>query len=364
MNESLPATVDLIARGTASGLHSGAQVCVSRDGTVVADLVVGEASPGVDMRPTSLTSWMSSGKPLLAVAMAQLVERGQIDLQDRVVDHVPEFGANGKDGIDLRHLLTHTSGLTNDRPSASTWDELVGAICASSPVTEWVPGAAAGYNVGNGWVILAEVLRRVDGRDYDQYAREEILLPLGMEDSWVHLKGAALEEYGDRVAGLYDTASGGATDPEWTSWPNEIYWPGGSARGPVRELTRFYEMLLRGGSRDNSRIVGAATVAAFTGRHRSGMVDKTFGYILDWGLGFMVDSKRHGRRDYAYSFGEHASDNSYGHGGYQSSMGFADPDCGLAVAWTLNGMPGERAHRSRNHDINTAIYEDLGLKAE
>ena len=100
--------------------------------------------PASDMTPTSLTSWMSSGKPLLAVAMAQLVERGQIDLQDRVVDRVPEFGANGKDGIDLRHLLTHTSGLTNDRPSASTWDELVGAICVSLPVAEWVPGRSGG----------------------------------------------------------------------------------------------------------------------------------------------------------------------------------------------------------------------------
>jgi CubicO group peptidase (beta-lactamase class C family) len=115
-DERLPATTALIVGGIASGLHSGAQVCVSKDGVVLADFAVGEVSPGLSMTPNSLTSWMSSGKPLLAVALAQLVERGQIDLEDRVVDHLPKFGANGKDGIKLVHLLTHTSGMTNDRP--------------------------------------------------------------------------------------------------------------------------------------------------------------------------------------------------------------------------------------------------------
>ena len=363
-DERLPATAGLIMGGIASGLHSGAQVCVSKDGVVLADMALGEASPGVSMTPDSLTRWMSSGKPLLAVAMAQLVERGRLNIDDRVVDHVPEFSAHGKDGVNLSHLLTHTSGLTNDRPDASTWEGLVTALCATAPQAGWMPGSAAGYNVGNAWVILAEVLRRLDGRPYDLYAREEILLPLGMVDSWVHLTGPALETYGDRVAALYDTQSGVAADPGWPSWPDEIYWPGGSARGPVRELTRFYEMLLQGGSRGDARILGTATVAEFIGRRRAGQLDKTFGYILDWGLGFMVDSKRHGRREYAYSFGQHASDHTYGHGGYQSSMGFADPDRGLAVTWALNGMPGERAHRPRNHAINTAIYEDLDLTQE
>ena len=358
-DESLSATAGLIMGGIESGRHSGAQICVSKDGVVVVDIALGEVSPGVSMMSNSLTSWMSSGKPLLAVAIAQLVERDQLRLEDRVVDHVPEFGANGKDGIELLHLLTHTSGMTNDRP-----EELVAAICATPPQVGWIPGSAAGYNVGNAWVILAELVRRVDGRPYDRYAREQILLPLGMADSWVHLKGPALDTYGDRVAALYDTQSGVAAEPGWPSWPDEIYWPGGSVKGPVRELTRFYEMLLQGGRRGEAQILGEAAVAEFSSRHRSGLVDKTFGYVLDWGLGFMIDSKRYGTRDYAYSFGEHASDGTYGHGGYQSSMGFADPDCGLAVTWALNGMPGERAHRPRNHAINTAIYEDLGLTQE
>ena len=134
-----------------------------------------------------------------------------------------------------------------------------------------MPGGAAGYNVGNAWVILAEVLRRLDGRPYGLYAREEILLPLGMEDSWVHLPGPARQTYGDRVAALYDTQSGVAADPGWPSWPDEIYWPGGSARGPVRELTRFYEMLLQGGSRGDARILGlrqspSSSVAVAPGR--------------------------------------------------------------------------------------------------
>lgn len=66
-DERLPATTALIVGGIASGIHSGAQVCVSKDGVVLDDFAVGEVSPGLSMTPNSLTSWMSSGKPLLAV---------------------------------------------------------------------------------------------------------------------------------------------------------------------------------------------------------------------------------------------------------------------------------------------------------
>ena len=96
-------------------------------------------------------------------------------------------------------------------------------------------------------------------------------------------------------------------------------------------------------------------------RFRFGMFDETFRHVMDWGLGFIVDSKRYGPETVPYGFGPHASSRTFGHGGAESSIGFADPEAGLVVAWVANGMPGEARHNRRNRAINAAIYEDLGL---
>jgi CubicO group peptidase (beta-lactamase class C family) len=97
---------------------------------------------------------------------------------------------------------------------------------------------------------------------------------------------------------------------------------------------------------------------------RVGLADQTFGHQLDWGLGFIVNSNRYGAETVPYGFGASASDASFGHGGSQSSMGFADPAHRLVVAWVVNGRPGEPRHHSRNKTINEAVYRDLGIAAE
>ncbi len=62
-----------------------------------------------------------------------------------------------------------------------------------------------------------------------------------------------------------------------------------------------------------------------------------------------------------YGFGPHASEQAYGHSGYQSSIGFADPEHDLAVGIVFNGMPGEKAHHKRIYSVLGALYTDLGL---
>jgi CubicO group peptidase (beta-lactamase class C family) len=104
-----------------------------------------------------------------------------------------------------------------------------------------------------------------------------------------------------------------------------------------------------------------ATVELFTSRHRVGMFDQTFQHEIDWGLGFTIDSNRYGAETIPYGFGRHASPSTFGHGGSQSSVAFADPEHGLVVALVCNGRPGEARHNRRARDIHSAIYEDLGL---
>ncbi len=136
--------------------------------------------------------------------------------------------------------------------------------------------------------------------------------------------------------------------------------PGSSARGPIRELGRFYEELLSA-LKGESDLFTAQTVEAMTSPHRVGELDRTFQHVVDFGLGFLVDSNRYGADTVPYGFGKHCSPRTFGHGGAQSSMGFADPEHDLVVAWAANAQIGEPRHNARNRAINTAIYEDLGL---
>src|SRR5205823_2187918 len=198
---------------------------------------------------------LSSTKPVTAAALATLWERGRLDLDDPVASHIPEFGVHGKEGITLRHLLTHTAGirmLDVGWPERS-WEEILARICAMRPEARWVR-------------------------------------------------------------------------------PN----PGGNGYGPMRELGRYYEMLLARGTGNGKRILSPQTVEAMTARHRTGMMDATFKHVLDWGLGFIVnsasDSTGHRAETVPYGYGHHASPRTFGHSGYRSSVGFADPERGLAVA--------------------------------
>ena len=85
------------------------------------------------------------------------------------------------------------------------------------------------------------------------------------------------------------------------------------------------------------------------------MLDQTFGIVLDWGLGFIID---------AFLYGSHCSARTFGHAGAQSSVGFCDPEAGLVVAMVLNGMPGPLPHNQRMLDLANSIYLDLGLAKE
>ncbi len=363
-SDRLPLTHRLLEEGIAGGLHLGAQLYVSQRGGVVADLAVGDARPGEPLTREHLMLWLSSTKPLAAVAVAQLWERGLVGLDDRVARHIPEFAQGGKDGITLRHLLTHTGGFRGFElgfPEAS-WDEILERVCRLRIEPRWVPGEKAGYHMSSSWFVLGELVRRLDGRPFPRYVREEILEPLGMGDCWVGMPAARFRAYGARIAPLWATEP---APPQVHAWTNEAHLtacsPGGNGCGPARELARLYEMLLGGGSLDGRRIVSPQTVEALTARQRTGMLDHTFRKVMDWGLGMIPNPAIYGDPDVPYAYGRHASRRACGHSGYRSSTAFADPEHGLAVALVVNGTPGDDAHRRRFQDLTTAIYEDLGL---
>jgi CubicO group peptidase (beta-lactamase class C family) len=360
-----------LARGVASGLQLGGQLYVARGGEPLADAAFGEARPREPMTRAHALLWRSSTKPFAAVAIAQLWERGALGLDDRVAAHLPEFAEGGKGEVTIRHLLTHTAGIRmlDTGWPALAWDEIVAKVCARRLEPRWLPGRTAGYHLASSWFVLGELVRRLDGRAFERYARAEILEPLGARGSWIGMPAEVFRAERSKIAPLFDVAGAHgrhpphalhATDERHLTHAN----PGANGCGPIRELARLYEALLGGGARAGRRILAPQTVEALVARHRVGLLDKTFQAKLDWGLGVIVDSKHYGDPKAPYGYGPHAGSRTYGHSGARSSVAFCDPDARVVVALAVNGLPDDETHRARFERLTAAIYEDLGLAGE
>ncbi|HEX4054927.1 MAG TPA: serine hydrolase domain-containing protein [Tepidisphaeraceae bacterium] len=355
-----PKTAAAIDAGRSQNLHLGAQLYISRHGQTLADAAFGQSRPGVDMTPNSIPLWLSAGKPFAAVAIAQFWEAGQLDLDDPVVRFIPEFAARGKQAVTIRHLLTHTAGLRWVEWSPS-WQEMISRICNAPLEPRWIPGQTAGYHPFTTWYLLGEIIRRLDPthRPYEAFIAEEVFRPLGMTDCFFAMSPDQYRAYAARIAPLeltnqsngrpafFDTQSGCA-----------VCSPGASGRGPAHQLGRFYEMLLAHPGAPG--LLKPQTVETLTSRQRIGMHDITFKHIIDWGLGFIVNSAHYGEA-IPYGFGNRASLRAFGHGGSQSSVAMADPEYGVAIVVIFNGMPGEDAHQRRMRATLEAVYEDLGI---
>ncbi|MFT5373856.1 MAG: CubicO group peptidase (beta-lactamase class C family) [Candidatus Latescibacterota bacterium] len=357
---AVPTVEGLLQEGLEMGLHLGGQLYVSRAGQPVVDWAFG------NIAPDSLMHWFSASKPFAAMAIAQLWERGLLSLDDRVVEYLPEFAAHGKEDITLRHVLTHTGGFRSRVDlewGGIAWEEAIDRVCAARRERQWVAGRKAGYHIASGWYVLGEIVRRLDGRSFTDYVRAEIFEKLAMDDCWIGMPAERYVGYGERMASVYNTESGTAQEQAFREGRVAAAHcvPGASGRGPARQLAYFYEALLAGGQRQGQRIVSPQAVEALVARQRNGLFDHTFKHVMDWGLGFVVNSSIYGAETVPYGYGHHASPRSYGHSGQQTSVAFADPEWELAVALVVNGMPGPDQHHRRFLNIMNALYDDLEL---
>jgi CubicO group peptidase (beta-lactamase class C family) len=359
---ALPRTRAALERSLAERTCAGAQLAVFRRGELAGELALGLARPDAEMSSDSIAFWFSSIKPLMSVAIGQLVERGLVGFDDPVARHVPEFAANGKAGITLRHLLTHTAGIPNAHRewSRESWDEIVAKICAAAPEPGWEIGRDCGYHVASAWYVLGEIVRRRDGRPYSSYVREAIFAPLGIRDFWVGMDATDFAANRARIAHPYDASSGKLEPIGFWAWSGSVESvalcrPGGSGWGTARALAGLYAALVAGGP----PLLRRETLETLTAPSLRAARDRNFGVVLDRGLGFVLDSKAHGPGSAWY--GNRVSPRTFGHAGYFSSVAFADPESDLAVALAWNGLTDPAKHDPRVHAALDALYGDLDL---
>lgn len=348
-----PATAAGIDRGFQRSEVRGLQLHVWRDGETLVDVGFGEAGPGVPMTPDTLLLWICAGKPVAAIALMQLVERGLVGLDHPVGDYLPEFGAAGKEAVRVADVLSQSVPYLSDDPAAGyeRYGDAVGLkwVCEAEIHHDGAAAQEPRYTGVANWLVLAEIVRRADGRDFGRYAREQVMEPLAMTDCWFGIPPELLDRYTGRI-GLLEARDARGRWRRVTDPPDEARywsrcWPGNGGRGPFRQLANLYKMCVGGGVFDGRRVLSAESVAAMTRtRARSARKPK-----VQFGWGFLTAAR---------SYGRHAAPGSFGFGGGQASKVFGDPANRLVVALSLNRLiRGEKLRTA----IFESLYEDLGL---
>ncbi|MEV4236299.1 serine hydrolase domain-containing protein [Nocardia sp. NPDC050408] len=175
-----------LAAQIASGAELGASICVTVDGEPVVDIWGGhrDLERTAPWTEDTLVNVFSISKTMTALSALLLVDRGELDVQQKVAHYWPEFAANGKGDIEIRHLLGHTSGVSGwERPIelADIYDtEAASARLATQPPW-WEPGTASGYHALNYGHLVGEVVRRITGRTLGQFFAEELAGPLNAD---------------------------------------------------------------------------------------------------------------------------------------------------------------------------------------
>jgi len=295
--------------------------------------------------------WIASmTKPMASVCVLQLQDEGKLSIEDPVEKHLPEFKGQwmiekregGKlilkrptHAITIRDLLTHTSGLANTSTprTESTLGELV--MSYSKTPLNFKPGSTWSYS-NAGINTLGRIVEVVSGVPFAKFLQERVLDPCGMKDTtfWptpAQAKRVAKSYRPDKNGELQQVEvrflAGGISNRKRTPYP------AGGLYSTADDLTRFYQMMLNGGTFNGKRVLRQKTSALMT-QTQTGDIKTGFVEGMSWGLGFQVVKKPMGVT-------ETLSAGTYGHGGAYATQSWADPKRGIIVVMMIQraGFP-------------------------
>lgn len=257
-------------------------VAMRGNGDVVAEGVAGVANieTGAPMQRDSFFRLFSMSKAIGSTAAALLIEDGALSADTPVADVLPDFAqlqvCDGVDGdqpilrpastpCTVRHLATHTSGLTygiwnetqarlDELGATSVLSGLKSSLLESPMVFD--PGSAWGYGIGIDW--LSQVVEAVSGQTIDAFLNERLFTPLGMVDTVFEREGRE-----DRLVGVHVYGPDGSIAPMPDIGPPphpEFYGMGHALLGTADDYLRFLRMLLNGGELDGNRVMKSETI--------------------------------------------------------------------------------------------------------
>ena len=350
----------------------GARVAVDLDGETVVDIWGGhtdieQTKPWTE--DTIVNVW-STTKTITSLAALMLVDRGELDVYAPVAKYWPEFAENGKEGIEVRHLMSHTSGVSGwDPPFVGEdmydWESSVAKLAAQAPW--WEPGTASGYHALNQGHLVGEVIRRVSGKTLKQFVADEIAGPMGADFQI----GAREEDAGrisdvipppplpfdlealDPASPVVRTFTGPVAD---AAAANTAAWRAAdmgatNGHGNAKSVVQIMRVMSLGGEAGGVRLLSPETIELVFDQ-QSDNVDLVLGVPLRFGIGFALP--KHETIPYI------PDGKICFWGGWGGSLIVMDLERRLTIGYTMNRMAPGIIGSPRAETYLNAVYGALG----
>jgi CubicO group peptidase (beta-lactamase class C family) len=387
-DDRFASVADEFARNFAERGEVGASVSVTVGGETVVDLWGGHADPerSQPWEKDTIVNLQSCTKGVTALAAHLLASTGQLDFDEPVATYWPEFAAAGKEGVLVRHVLSHQVGLPALREPLKEgafydWDYMVERLAAEAPF--WEPGTRHGYHAYTFGFLVGELIRRVSGRDFAEFVEAEIIRPLGLDlligvpesefGRLATLIPAPMPQPGEPVSKFFLLAM---TDP--TSVPFLVLGNSGGygmpgmantleARAAVipatggysnaRALAAMYRAIV------HDRVIGsypldAEDIVKMSAVQSAATEDVVLSGPGRWTLGFHKTGTS--PRGTAVPITVQLSEEAFCHTGAGGSIGLADPGCDMSFAYVMNQQAASMGLHTTGQSLVDATYRTLG----
>ncbi len=344
--EKLSAVVERVGREVDEGLLPSAQIAVAREGRLALFETFGNATN------ETLYCVFSSTKAITSAAAWLVIEAGNLSVDERVADIVPEFRTNGKDVITVEQLFLHSAGFPHAPFRPTDWldrDRRLERFATWR--LNWAPGSRFEYHPSSSMWVVAEIIERRTGRDFTEFVRTEIADPLGLPDLHLGLptaenpRVAEIIHCGDPMTSE-DYVRLGLPEPPVTEVTEDallsfnraairaVPVPGGGGIMTAAELALFYQALLHGGSLGRRRVWKEDTLRMARVVRSGDLRDPLSGVPVNRALGIVVAGETH--RNFR-GFGHDNSALAFGHGGAGGQIAWGDPETGISIGYCTNG---------------------------
>jgi CubicO group peptidase (beta-lactamase class C family) len=372
-SDNFAAVKDAFAANFTQNGDVGASVAIVKDGELVVDLWGGfqDRAGTQPWKPDTIINVFSTTKTMSCLALLVLASRGLVDVDAPVATYWPEFAANGKGNVLVRHLLSHTAGLPGweqrlDGTDLYDWDKVTGLLAEQA--TWWEPGWKSGYHGVSQGNLVGEVVRRVDGRSVGRFFAEEIAQPVGADfhiglpaehDARVALVIPAPPlQYGSgdgSRAPARDSIPYRAANPRLVaeqSW--EIPWrraeiPAAGGHGNARSVALAQAAVSHGGTLRGVDLLSKKTIDRIFDVQAAGR-DLVLGIGVTFGVGYGLNSPRN-------PISPNARVCYWG--GWGGSLVVNDVDAGFTMAYVMNRMGEGTVGDDRAHTLLRAAYASL-----
>lgn len=363
---------EVFEENLASGAEVGAAIAVDVDGESVVDMWGGyrDGASHLPWEADTIINIWSNTKEICSLAVLMLVERGLVDVDAPVAEYWPEFGQSGKQDVLVRHVLSHTSGVSGwDQPFAIEdlydWDTSVARLAGQAPW--WEPGTASCYHAASFGHLTGEIVRRVTGKHLKDFVRDEIAGPLDVD-----LQIGALPEDFERIAPVippppldveFDLTTLPADSPTLRTFlsspsdanvANTEEWRRadiGATNGHsnARAVARTLSIVSRGGEVDGVRLLSPGTIDKIFEEQARG-TDMFLGEPICFGIGFAMPTQE--------MFPYLPDERICYWGGWGGSITMMFLDRRMTVSYVMNKMGPGVVGSDRTHQYLREIIND------